>query len=206
MAAAKAVIGLAIGWAVGTLASGAAFAGVLASTRTWWRRRAARRTFPDRITLVPTEAPWRSPAVPEGWCRELRILGWVDAGQFTVRELPGIVLAALVLPGEGAVAAVYEHPTGHWVELVAESRDGAILILTTRPTDDWAPSPSWRLAKPQSERSIVELDGELRRLLPDDPMRIDPADATFVLAAAYRRQAAWCRSRGVDPAPHGPVI
>ena len=64
-------------------------------------------------------------------------LGFHDAGQYTIEEIPGVNLWAFVNPSEAAYGVVYEHPmAGVAVDFVTQYEDGTGITYTTAPQGD----------------------------------------------------------------------
>ncbi len=92
---------------------------------------------PDSIHLVAAGPnAWQDRARAENAAQAFASQGFVDAGTWTVREMPGVVVALLVSPADSLTAAVYEHPkAGAWCELFYRNQDGTSATFTTaRPT------------------------------------------------------------------------
>src|SRR5947207_5267468 len=61
---------------------------------------------------------WRSAGAVDALAQPLLALGFVDAGTFTIVEMPGLALRLLAQPDECAGATIYEHPkVGVWLDL-----------------------------------------------------------------------------------------
>ena len=81
---------------------------------------------PPRITLVPQDRlAWQDEAQMQRFAAPLPALGFVEAGLWSTREVPGLAIAAFIQPIERVTAVIYEHPAA-----------GVILDMVTRYTDD----------------------------------------------------------------------
>ena len=133
------IAGLLVGWLLLRPLLRLAFTGLVAG-------RVARKVLagqPDAIHLVPAGPDaWTDAAYVERCASALHAEGFVDAGTFTVRELPGFVVRLLASAKESLTAAVYEHPkAGHWCELFYSTDDGMSATFTTSPPTGLAERP-----------------------------------------------------------------
>lgn len=184
---------------VGGIVLTAVAVAILVRVVAWRAGRTALRAQPERITLTASDGPWSSAEEPEKWRAELLARGWISAGRFVITELAGLKLAAFVLPGEGAAAAVFEHPrAGSWVDLFAESRDGRILTYTTSAKGREVESPPWKTTVRHPDAGIAELDEDFRCRMPADRVPVEVADFTLMLEAEWRRDAAWRKRHGIS--------
>lgn len=81
-----------------------------------WFRRVAKdiannpTTPPCRINPLPQANPqWKNADKVTKWSEQLRALGFVDAGAFTIPEMAGLQLAGFCHPSQRLVAVVYDH-------------------------------------------------------------------------------------------------
>jgi hypothetical protein len=97
----------------------------------------------DQIHLEPASArPWRDATPAESATEALCENGFQDAGTYTIREMPGVVVRLLADPGASLYANVYEHPrAGSWIEIVARYQDHRGITFTTLPPTGLRPRP-----------------------------------------------------------------
>jgi hypothetical protein len=80
----------------------------------------------------PTSVEWAKGAEVRALADALPALGFHDAGQYSVEELPGLNVWPFVNPSESAYAVVYEHPAGPvWMDFVTRYEDGTSLTTTS---------------------------------------------------------------------------
>ena len=118
-----------------------------ALARGWIARRlAAQAAAPGqgiaaRITLVPTERPWRQPGT-EALVEALRAAGFVEIDRYDVPEMHVMRLWGGAHPEDGIAAAVYDHGSvPPFYDLVRVYADYGTSTITTNPVHDPANLP-----------------------------------------------------------------
>ena len=104
-------------------------------------KRAGRKAvdaLPDSIRLAGQHpAPWRHLDQVRAAVDQLLALGFEPAGEFTVPEMPGVLVAGFASTRESLYAAVCEHPAGIvWTDLGGEYSDGTSVSATNAPLGD----------------------------------------------------------------------
>jgi hypothetical protein len=157
---------------------------------------------PDRIELREAGLQsWQDGAAADRLTEPLLQLGYEQAGTFTVRELPGVVLRLLVQVRECVLGIVYEHPqTGHWVELVTRYAGGTAFTLTSGLDRGLAPQPGHPVTHFAGVDPAV-LHSRLIALRPQHGMeRIEAGRAVEAFERGFAEAMAWRKSRGVSRA------
>lgn len=125
-------------------------------------------------------------------------LGFHDAGQYTIDEIPGVNLWAFVNPTEAVYAVVYEHPmAGVAVDFVTQYEDGTGITYTT------ASHGAELDHRPGHDKVyLVEASTEdlYRKFLAGRPQGVRKAVSAQAFAAvfeeAYADDMAWRNARG----------
>jgi hypothetical protein len=88
---------------------------------------------PDQIHLASIESgSWRKVPAASALAEPLLSNGFVEAGSFVIREMPGLKVHFLLNPAELIYAAVYEHPqVPCWIDYVCRYQDGNGITFTT---------------------------------------------------------------------------
>jgi hypothetical protein len=97
--------------------------------------RASLARQPDRVHLKPAGADaWRDAAWEQQAAAAIQSLGFIDAGTYTLDEVPGTVARLFAHPDDGYYASIFEHAqAGHWIEYVRRFRGGGGIVFSTRP-------------------------------------------------------------------------
>ncbi|HVP14600.1 MAG TPA: hypothetical protein VMS88_03590 [Terriglobales bacterium] len=162
--------------------------------------KAALQGQPDRIELREANLQsWKDPDAAQRLTEPLILLGYEQAGSFTVPQLPGVVVRLLVHVRECVLACVYEHPrAGHWVELVTRYVGGTSFTVTGSPDSGLAPRPG---------HTVIHLPGTApaalhERLLasrpPSGKEEVDASRARRNFEEAFAEGMAWRKSHGVS--------
>lgn len=162
---------------------------------------------PVRVHLDPAPGyAWNDPAEVERIRTEFALAGFSPAGQFTIREMPMVGMAAFANAEATAYGVITHHPmTGVFVELVRAFDDGRMHTLTT------APEPKPKLPTYPS-KTVVRLEGAsvadlVRELefLPANGQLVAHTPEAFphIFEEAYNREMTWAYTEGpskdVDP-------
>lgn len=154
---------------------------------------------PTYIHLAPVgEIAWRDPAVAGEFLRPLPMLGFVDAGQYEIVEMPEVPLAAFIQPETDVVAVVYEHPqVGAILDMVTRYADGtSITYTTTTEVGQLEERPGHeKVSAPEASA-----EGLYRRLLGERPrgetVAIAPDEFADVFEQAYADEMQWRIAKG----------
>jgi hypothetical protein len=118
---------------------------IVGATVQWYLRRLVKRAgrravvaLPDTIRLAGQHpAPWRHADQVRAAADELRAIGFEPAGEYTVPEMPGVLVAGFANTRESLYAAVCEHPAGIvWTDLSGEYADGTSVSASNAPLGD----------------------------------------------------------------------
>lgn len=144
----------------------------------------------DRITLIPLkQAPWKNAAAAGSLTEELEKLGFVREGDFTIREMPGIIISGFAHISLSLWASVYEHPQGlHWIEIKGEYKDGTSVYSTNAPKGGEMDSLPGFIKIYDKDASAVIL---LERLQKEGPV----VDLIPVIPGAFKEnfEAGWAK-------------
>jgi hypothetical protein len=155
---------------------------------------------PDAIHLDRAAAePWHDPGPAREATRALRAAGFEEAGTWTVRELPGTLVALLAHASEGFYAAIYEHPrVGHWVDLFTYFADGTSATFTSNAPSGLDPRPGHRLENLPGAPAAALLErarGARPRLAPAPHA---PGRAVSDFTRAWADAVRWRKAHGVS--------
>ena len=153
---------------------------------------------PDRVRLVHQDLhSWRGNAAISRNADALFSKGFSEAGLYTVREIPGVMVRFLVKQMESMYAAIYMHPgMGVWVSLVTIYGDGRSATYTNAPETGLDQRPGHPIVH------LGPLGGQelYARALAERPKGVfKPIMAEDVVAAYERAHAdhmTWRKSRG----------
>jgi len=90
--------------------------------------------MPDEIHTVPLSSHvWISPETVENWAKEMKALGFKEAGIFTLKEKPEFIHLAFVNESEKAGAIITEFKKSKlWFYFYSEHSNGTNIIVTNR--------------------------------------------------------------------------
>ncbi len=178
-----------------------------ALARGWIARRlAAQAAAPGqgiaaRITLVPTERPWRQPGT-EALVEALRAAGFVEIDRYDVPEMHVMRLWGGAHPEDGIAAAVYDHGSvPPFYDLVRVYADYGTSTITTNPVHDPANLPpnctciADRTLAPAS--ALVVLREQPART---DAIRVDARNFADVFTELYARSIDHILGKGMPDA------
>lgn len=173
---------------------------VVGATAQWYLRGLVKRAgkkavaaLPDTIRLAGQHpAPWRHADQVHQAGEELRALGFEPAGEFSVPEMPGVLVAGYAHAHYSLYAAVCEHPAGIvWTDLGGEYADGTSLSVTNAPLGDELDAMEGTLRIRDKGASAQTL---LRRALEDGkqvPLKpVEPALFKLTFERAYAKDTA----------------
>jgi hypothetical protein len=155
---------------------------------------------PDHIHLQRWgPSAWKDAAAPRKIVEAFASRGFADAGVHTVTEMPGLVVQLLAHPGDGFLAAVYEHPqAGNWFDLVTRFQDGtSVTYSTSRPTA-LKPRPGHPSVNVPGGEPLAVLDKALAQR-PRRPIRAAiPDEAAAVFEQSYAESMAYRKQEGLS--------
>ncbi len=152
---------------------------------------------PLRIQLVPVDDRAKG-RFADPHRRELESLGFTPIGLYSVREMPGVTLAAFTQSFQAVCAVIYRHPTaGVFIDMVSMTEDDRGLTVTNAPAGG-------NLDQPPGRAKIFEPKASLRRLYdrvvaerPEGPYRrLDASSFVRVFETEYAREMEWRKKRG----------
>ena len=155
---------------------------------------------PDRFELCEAGLQaWQDAAAADRLTEPLLLLGYEQAGTFTVPQLPGVVLRLLVQVRECVLGIVYEHPkTGRWVELTTRYTGGTAFTVTSGVDRGLAPCPGHPVTHLASAEPAV-LHSRLVALRPRNGMeRSEAGRAARVFEQGFAETMAWRKSQGIS--------
>jgi len=132
------------------------------------------------------------------WAEELLDAGYVNAGLYTVPEMPGLSLRLMIHPADGFAAALYRHPqTDPWCDVVVRYADKTSSTWCNRPPTGLDERPGWdRICLPDA--SIPGLHAAARKGLqhkPRNPFEKHTVARDFV--QAYAEEMEWRKTKGI---------
>lgn len=155
---------------------------------------------PDEIHLEPAaESSGTEAAALARFSRDLSDLGFHQAGDYTVRELPGVTLRLFANDRESTYAVRYEHPrAGAWFEFACRFTDGSSGTWTTARPSGLAERPGHpvRHVPNATPASLWKIVGRERPARPAQPSSVSGAAADF--EDAWAESIAWRKGRGVS--------
>ena len=151
------------------------------------------------IHLTPLESgTWEKPSGVRRAEDQLASLGFADAGEFSVAEMKGLKLHAMMKASERVWAVVYDFPNvGAWVDLVIKYEDGTSLTVSNAPTGgtmDPQPGHAKVYDKEADAVGLYEKFKESRSTKPAFETRPELFAAMF--EKSYRDEMAWRAGRG----------
>jgi hypothetical protein len=154
---------------------------------------------PPRVHLEPRESvEWKDGEKVRGQISAVRDLGFEEAGQFTVAEIPPLRVHALVQPRESVFAVVYEHDQGGvWIDFVTGYDDLGGATHTTAPMGhalETRPGTKTVYAVDASPAELYRRHLAERRT--DGVTPVTEADFQKNFEEAYARAMDWRNSRG----------
>jgi len=151
---------------------------------------------PDRIHLQRGgPSAWKNAAAPRKTVDAFASRGFADAGVHTIAEMPGVVVQLLAHPGDGFLAAVYEHPqAGTWFDLVSRFQDGTSVTYSTSRSTALKPRPGHPTVNLPGGEPLAVLDKALAQrprrpltaAIPDEAVRV--FEQSYADSTAYRKQ------------------
>lgn len=154
---------------------------------------------PAEITLVPvTAGKWKKSSKVTQAETQLASLGFVDAGEFNVNELPNVKMHAMFKPTENLWALVTDmEDVAAWTDMVIYYEDGTSKTWTNAPKSGFLDQPPGHEKFNDKEADAVKLYGMFKESESIKPARpAKPSDFKTVYEKAYREEMKWRMSRG----------
>jgi hypothetical protein len=162
---------------------------------------------PDLIHLVEQNHPWKDEKAIQNLIAPLQLAGFQDAGQYTIPEMPPLVLQFFIKQDERIAAGIYEHTkAGTWVDLFTHYMDGTSFTITSLPD---------RGLEKRRGKEIVNAPGLnsgtlYRRFIkerPSGPMKeITPKSVVKIFEDTYTADVAWRKRKPITPEEVARVI
>lgn len=168
----------------------------------------AQATLPARVNLLYAAKPeWRHEQERDAAVRQLLAAGFVNAGSYRVRELPGMTLGMYAHRDENAYAVLNDHPrAGFWADLVTRYEDGRVAVFSTlEPMTANAHEGSAVVSEPH--HSLADLWTRMLAERPQGTMMVcDPFRAAPDYEHGYAAAVRWNAEHPVAvPAPEAAI-
>lgn len=162
--------------------------------------RKAMNKQPDRIHLVTDLV---TGADEDGLCVQfanpLLREGFVDAGTFSIPELPGVKVRFLVHQGERAYAALYQHPkVKEWCEVISRYEDGTGATFTQLAGSGLDPEPANLVVRRPGTGPVDLFQQALRERPAGALIAVNRSNVGQLFCDAWARSIAWRKSRGIS--------
>jgi hypothetical protein len=155
---------------------------------------------PDAIHLVAAAShSWKNAEVCDRLADALRQRGFVEAGIYTITEIPGVALRFLLNQATNSYASIYEHDkAGNWIELITRYQDGTGATFTQQPD---------RGMRHRVQDFVVHAPGAdpgtlYERMLKERPQRalldLNADELPRLFETVYAAQVRWRKQRGAD--------
>jgi len=155
---------------------------------------------PDTIQLAAAgPKAWKNARSAAAFALPLSDRGFQEAGTYTIREMPGVVVRLMAKSEEHFYAAIYEHPqAGHWMDLVTLYQDGTSVTFTTSKPTGLAPRPGHPSihaagAGPLALYARARAERAKQTMLPTTA-----ENAVHDFERAYAESIAWRKHRGIS--------
>ncbi len=159
---------------------------------------------PKRITLVKQErVTWSNEGAVKKLLEPLQLLGFTPVGEYSLKETPGVQLAALTHAGQQIYAVVYEHDRGGvWADIYSRYKEGQPLKSCTYSNVHHPGSN--QLDVPPFRKSVkvpnLEIDALYQRFISERPAYelepVQPENFAALFEKAYADEMDWRDSRG----------
>ena len=156
--------------------------------------------LPDEIHLEQVDGNvWKDRAAIGAIAGGLRPIGFVDAGSYTIPEMPGVGVRLLVNTTECFYAAVYEHPqAGVWYDLVTRYLDGTSITFSSAKPSGLADRPGHTVVN-LKKMSVAEAFAKAKQDRPQAAYAPHQADrAVKDFQTGYAESIAWRKTHGVS--------
>jgi hypothetical protein len=155
---------------------------------------------PDSIHLDATGPDaWRDRARADRAANALLARDFVDAGTWTLHEMPGVLARLLVSRPASLTAAVYEHPkAGAWCDVYYHFTDGTSATYTSAPATGLDPRPGHAVVHRAGDDVTTLLDLALVHPSRVAPVPVSVREAPRRFEAAYAESLAWRKANGIS--------
>lgn len=157
---------------------------------------------PARITLRSQGilAAWKDVAGASREISELKRLGFEEIDSYTIEQMPGFHMAALLHPEHQVWGVVNEHPqAGLWTDLNCRYPDGSSFTVASAPETGIDQHPRHRNVKVPGG-SAEQLLARLLADRPEGPAALSPAQFVHDFEEGYAEVMDWRLARG-GPTP-----
>jgi hypothetical protein len=160
------------------------------------RQAAAQQPDEIHLTAAPSHA-WSNASAVDSYATNVRGLGFVEAGSYTIDALP-VAVRFLLKEAERMYATIYEHPkAGVWMNFVILYENGTSSTLTTTPNRGLEQRPGHPIvhspgASPEQLYALAARHG--RRIEERKPLSQASIVAEF--ERSWKDGVAWRKSRG----------
>jgi|GEM_PF-6767686 len=129
----------------------------------------------------------------------LKLLGFTDAGVFSITEMSGVFVKFLVSESESIAAGIFEHPrTGQWTEIFSHYPGDVFYSFTTAP-DTGLDKREGTFMSHWPEMSVVAMYEQLKTERPQEGMLpMKAGDVVQRFENAYAVNTAWRKSKGIS--------
>lgn len=156
---------------------------------------------PDEIHLVAAPSyQWSNPEASDKLAQPLKTRGFIEAGIYTITEMPGVGVRFLLNQATNSYACVYEHgKAGNWVEVISRYQSGLGATYSQQPD---------RGMVRRSEDLVVNAPGadpgELyERMLAERPkeplISLSEGNIPRLFEKVFADQIRWKKERGAKP-------
>jgi hypothetical protein len=153
---------------------------------------------PFRICLLPCpNADWTKAGPVQALAQPLRQAGFVEAGVFVVREMPGTRVWGFVQPQTAVLAAIYQLDQLVALDLVSVYGDGGSLTYSNTRVGAEFPRPPRQPARRLPDAAPAQLYHALLAERPKaPPAAVSPQTFVRRFEQDYARQQDWLAERG----------
>ncbi len=156
---------------------------------------------PDSIQLVPIElGSWKMAPAACALVKPALLLGFLETGSFEIKEMTGVKVHFLLLSGEAAYAAVYEHPVaGSWINFISKYHDGTSVTFTNQGR---GAGLEQRPGHPIIYASGLDAASLYERFNMERPknnlLQLNATQLARLFEAAYADSIAWRKNKGIS--------
>jgi hypothetical protein len=153
---------------------------------------------PETIHLARlTGTAWRNPDAIKRLEEPLLARGFSATGDYSIAELPGVLVRFLLNAEHCVFACLYEHPkAGNWMELVTRYQDGTGATFTMMRDRGIQHRPQNVVVHAPGATPGELLDGMLRERPKRPAVELSAQRIVQLFADAWREQIAWQKKKG----------